>query len=414
MADNTLIDALGNLQFAPSDTGWGLGSQVIAQSLPNLVNPYANPMQNLGVTLGGALIASLLGYQAKKEAFDMGLQATKYANQMQKLETPEARTAFIEALPSEAVGSGVAERLTSLSAALNKQSTLQNLLIEQEKAKIAALEPLRNDIERAKELGIPYASLADYDKQREARRNELLGITPTPAATLPTAGTAPTSPGEILTKPEAYQLLTKAEREAIAAKQKLTEEKVKQADELRKEFTALPEVKNFSLIDNAAKVVAKAVKDPAGVATEELVRRAVQLIEPGMAVREGEQAAVMKSQSIPDRFKGELSKALTGEGGLGKEAREGIMRIAQRAYETQADRYKETKNYYEGLAKKRQLPTDDIAYLGNPKPWDEISGAGGTSKKEALQQILSQLQTTTDPNKIAQLKQQAAAIYGSK
>ena len=410
MADNTLIDALGNLQFAPSDTGWGIGANAVAQSLPQLVNPYSSPMQNLGVTLGGALIASLLGYQARKDAFNMGLETTKYANQLQALPTPEARTAFIESLPSDAIGSGVGGKLATLSQALNKQGTLQNLLIEQEKAKLAAIAPLEADINRAKELGIPYADLAQFDKDRAARRSTLLQSLTPPSPT----DTTGAGIGDVLTKPEAYEVLTKPEREALAAQQKLNEDKMGQADNLRKEFSALPEVKNFSLIDNASKVVAKAVKDPASVATQELVRRAVQLIEPGMAVREGEQAAIMSSQSIPDQFKGELSRALNGEGGLVKETRDGIMRIAQRAYEAQAERYTTTKNYYEGLAKERKLPTKDIAYLGEAKPWGEIAGAGEPSKQEQLQSILRQLQVTVDPAKIAELKQQAAVIYGTK
>jgi hypothetical protein len=139
MADNTLIDALGNLQFSANDTGWGLGANAVAQSLPTLVNPYSSPLQNLGITLGGALISSLLGYQAKKEAFDLGLQTMKYADQMQALPSPEARTAFIEALPTDAVGSGVAGRLTSLASALGQQEALQKAVIGQEIAKQEAL-----------------------------------------------------------------------------------------------------------------------------------------------------------------------------------------------------------------------------------------------------------------------------------
>lgn len=412
MADE-LTNALAGLQYTPLDTGWGIGAQGVAQALPTLVNPYANPMQNLGVTLGGALVASLLGYQAQKESFDLGLQTQQYANQMAALTTPEARTAFLAALPSEAVSSGVGGRLSTLSQALNKQGTMQNLLIEQEKAKLMALEPLKADIERSKELGIPYSQLGKFDEERKARREALLAATLTAPTT--TSLTGPTSePGNILTRPDAYEALTKPEREALIAQQKLNEEKLKKADDLRKEFSGLPEVKNFSLIDTAAKVVAKAVKDPNAVATQELVRRAVQLIEPGMAVREGEQAAIMASQSIPDRLKGELSRAFAGEGGLSAPTREGIMRIAERAYQAQSERYKTTKDYYEGLARERGLPTKDIAYLGEPTAWGSIVDSAGTSKKEALQQILSQLQMTKDPVKIAQLKEQAAAIYGTK
>ena len=408
MADE-LTNALAGLQYTPLDTGWGIGAQSVAQALPTLVNPYANPMQNLGVTLGGALVASLLGYQAQKEASQSSLDLMTYANKMQAMPLAQERIDYIKSI-DDPMYQG---RLASLATALNKQGTMQNLLIEQEKAKLMALEPLKADIERSKELGIPYSQLGKFDEERKARREALLAATLTAPTT--TTGTA-TSPidGSILTSPDAYEVLTKPEREALAAQQKLNEEKLKRTDDLRKEFSGLPEVKNFSLIDTAAKVVAKAVKDPNAVATQELVRRAVQLIEPGMAVREGEQAAIMASQSIPDRLKGELSRAFAGEGGLSAPTREGIMRIAERAYQAQSERYKTTKDYYEGLARERGLPTKDIAYLGEPTAWGNIVDTAGTSKKDALQQILSQLQMTNDPAKIAQLKEQAAAIYGTK
>lgn len=161
MADE-LTNALAGLQYTPLDTGWGLGAQGVAQALPSLVNPYASPMQNLGVTLGGALVASLLGYQARKEAFDMGLQTQQYANQMQALTTPEARTDFLAALPSEAVSSGVGGRLSALSRALGQQETLQKALIGQEIAKQQAIADF--------ELGPTGRRLAEELAIREGRK----------------------------------------------------------------------------------------------------------------------------------------------------------------------------------------------------------------------------------------------------
>ena len=161
MADE-LTNALAGLQYTPLETGWGIGAQSVAQALPTLVNPYANPMQNLGVTLGGALVASLLGYQARKEAFDMGLQTQQYANQMSALTTPEARTDFLAALPSEAISSGVGGRLSALSRALAQQELLQKTAIGQEIAKQQALADF--------ELGPTGSRLAEELAIREGRK----------------------------------------------------------------------------------------------------------------------------------------------------------------------------------------------------------------------------------------------------
>lgn len=139
MADPTLTSALSGLEFAPIETGWGIGAQGVAQALPALQNPYASPLQNLGVTLGGALVASLLGYQARKEAFDLGLQSQNYANQMMAMQTPQERTAFLETLPSDAISSGVGSRLSTLSTALGQQEALQKALIGQKIAEQEAL-----------------------------------------------------------------------------------------------------------------------------------------------------------------------------------------------------------------------------------------------------------------------------------
>lgn len=139
MADLDYTSALGDLNFAPAENYYGIGAQSIAQALPSLTNPYASPWSNLGVTLGGALVASLLGYQARKEANDLSLQTQRYANQLLRAETPEARVSFLESLPSDVLESGVGTRLSRLSTALAQQQAVQNALIGQEVAKKKAL-----------------------------------------------------------------------------------------------------------------------------------------------------------------------------------------------------------------------------------------------------------------------------------
>jgi len=139
MADLDYTSALGDLNFAPAENYYGIGAQSIAQALPSLTNPYASPLSNLGVTLGGALVASLLGYQARKEANDLSLQTQRYANQLLRAETPEARVSFLESLPSDVLESGVGTRLSRLSTALAQQQAIQNALIGQEVAKKKAL-----------------------------------------------------------------------------------------------------------------------------------------------------------------------------------------------------------------------------------------------------------------------------------
>jgi len=404
----TLEEALYGLNFTPAENPYGIAATQIGQLGPRLINPYGSTGQAVGIGLGSILLQSLLGYQARQQASQDTLELNSLANQLMTKTTPEARTEFIGTV-SDPMNQA---RLSTLSTALMQQEATRKADLTTRRG-VAELEV---DLARAKEMGVPLAQLSELDKQREARRAVLFGTTPSVTGEMLTVPEAASQidAASILARPEAQQVLTKPEREALAAQAKLAADRRGEADTLRKEFNSLPEVKNFSLIDTAAKVVSKAVQDPSAVATQELVRRAVQLIEPGMAVREGEQAAIMASQSIPDRFKGELERALSGQGGLQEETRAGIMRIAQRAYEAQADRYKATKDFYEGIAEERGIPKKAISYIGEPEPWAKVVGQQKQAgdKQSQLSSILQQLQSTTDPVKVRELKQQAADIYG--
>jgi len=137
-------------------------------------------------------------------------------------------------------------------------------------------------------------------------------------------------------------------------------------DNLRKEFNALPEVKDFVTVERSAKILKEAVADPSSVADQELVRYAILLIEPGMAVREGEQAAVAKSQSIPDAIRGELGKALRGEAALGASAREGLLRLAERSYVGHSSQYSRALDSYSAIAKSRSLDPALLSRIGTP------------------------------------------------
>ena len=399
MAGEDLYNALSALQYSPMDNPYGQAAGTIASATPGLINPYGSTGQAIGIALGGTLISSLLGYQARQEAAQQSLESARLGTSLLGAITPQDRLGIIERTPDASMQSKL--------LGLNSQLLGQERLVEALRQQKLAEAPIEIDIKRAQELGVSLPELAQIDKERSARRAGLSAQTTSSATTAMPGGAT-----DLLAAPETYEYLTKPEREALKFKQDAEVKKTEQVDALRKEFSGLPEVKNYSLIDNAAKIVTKAVKDPSSVATQELVRRAVQLIEPGMAVREGEQAAIMASQSIPDRLKGELTRAFAGEGGLSEPTREGILRIAERAYTAQADRYKVTKDYYEGMAKERNLPSNKISYLGEAPSWEKItSSEPSSSKQSTLSSILQEMKGTTDPAKIAELKQRAADIY---
>jgi len=138
--------------------------------------------------------------------------------------------------------------------------------------------------------------------------------------------------------------------------------------DLRKEFQSLPEVKAYITSDIGIQSLRKAAKDPSPTADLELIRGAIQAIEPGMAVREGEAAAVENSASIPEVYKAWLLKGLSGQSGLPPEVRKGILDIAERRYSAYQEKFQLAESFYRSQAERQRLPDPSgISYL-SPRP----------------------------------------------
>lgn len=118
----------------------------------------------------------------------------------------------------------------------------------------------------------------------------------------------------------------------------VSEKEVSQAIyEAQQDLEKLPASRDFEYVNTSYRSMMEAVKDDSTAADLELVRAAIQVIEPGLAVREGEQRAVSASQSIPDAWKGQMLNAMTGQGRLRDDLRQGLIRLADRRYRAQRD-----------------------------------------------------------------------------
>ena len=163
-------------------------------------------------------------------------------------------------------------------------------------------------------------------------------------------------------------------------------------------------------MSKAAETVAKAVRDPNSVSAVELVKRAIQLIEPGLAVNTGEMNAIANSSSLPGALKAQLTRVLSGEGGLDDNTRQGIINLAKRSYDAQAGKYEQARTYYQDLLAKRGI-SDPISFQGEAKPFSfyEDQAAGGPDL-ERLRAIAAEIKQTNDQTKIAALQQEATGI----
>lgn len=137
---------------------------------------------------------------------------------------------------------------------------------------------------------------------------------------------------------------------------------------LRKDFEAKPEIREFVMADTGFKAMMKAFEDPAGTSDVELTRRAIQAIEPGLAVRTDDQNAIAQSPSLPQEWKAQMTGALAGTSKLAPEVREGLMRIAGRSYNEKAIQFNKAKNFYTGEIKKIGGDPSSLTYLEDAAP----------------------------------------------
>lgn len=166
-------------------------------------------------------------------------------------------------------------------------------------------------------------------------------------------------------KLEREQLVKEAEREK---KNLFDLEEAKNS--LRKEFQATTSFKDFEVSQKGYRSLQKAIKDKSGASDLEITRGAVQAVEPGLSVREGEQAAAANSGAFPDKWKTFIIGSLTTGQKLPDEVREGLMRIVERRFTEHKANFELGKKYYTSEAKARGLPRPESITFMEELPLD--------------------------------------------
>lgn len=133
------------------------------------------------------------------------------------------------------------------------------------------------------------------------------------------------------------------------------EKKESQIDSLRKEVRGQKAFTDFQLLGNYSEAMSKALEDTNAMSDLELVRYSILSIEPGMAVREGEQEAVSNSPSIPDQYRGIMQNVLEGKFKLTASAREGLAKLMKRSYEAKKTAYDNLLTDYKTIAAEKGL-----------------------------------------------------------
>jgi hypothetical protein len=128
---------------------------------------------------------------------------------------------------------------------------------------------------------------------------------------------------------------------------------------LRKEFEALPEIKNYK----QAYPAFAAIKDAAGRNTPQadinIVYGIAKLYDPTSVVREGEYATVANSPNIPEKIKG-YAQYLAGGGRLSPETKAQILAEAQGRLGTYEAEAGKARSSYDAIARRRGIDPANV------------------------------------------------------
>lgn len=158
---------------------------------------------------------------------------------------------------------------------------------------------------------------------------------------------------------EARQDRAETRAEAIAARQARNEERTNQRldsaeskdervgiSQLRREFTALPEVKEFREVDNAYRRMLPAIQNPSPAGDISLIFGYMKGQDPTSTVREGEFATAQNAGSLPESVVNMYNKALSGER-LNPRQRQDFYTQTRYAHTARQERFNQIRGEYE-------------------------------------------------------------------
>ena len=260
-------------------------------------------------------------------------------------------------------GALLGRRLTNAqeSAALASNEARQRALRDW------AMSQERSRLGEAELLSRAAAEPGKKDPELEKRRLDLLERE--------TARREGTSEQELLLKREKFEAEERRRRAGAGAGKGKADEKAKAAGfksamELRKEFNALPEVKNFKDVDVAYRKIQTAAQNVSAAGDLSLIFGYMKMLDPGSTVREGEFANAQNAGGVDDKIRAAYNNVTQGQR-LTDSQRADFLRQAQGVYTAQQSRFQESADMYRTLAQKGGLDPDDVVSLKKPTKKDD-------------------------------------------
>lgn len=390
MAGEDLYSALGGLQYSPYETPFGTAAGTIASATPGLINPYGGTGQAIGIALGGTLLSSLLGYQARQQAAQQSLEAARLGTSLLGAATPQERLGIIESAPDATMQS----KLLGVNTQLLGQERLVQALRQQKQAEAEAEAPSKMLL-AALQGGL--VSPAKVDQLLAAQKVPGVSVAKTPEQTLaetiaPTTTKLPEVATETLKAPTppTVEQLTEADAQVLSPKEyeqkqarivrqqrdlelfgqqkRLEQETVKEQKrtfrEAGKELADTPIAKEYERIDSILKTaenIGKKEKPPIGD-IQKLIAMAQKTIDPSQ-VTLGEQELYSKVDPLFTRWNTQIKSNLFGDPQISKKAISDTIDFIRNIHSVAGNKYNATAG---AVASQYEVPNPD-AIMRAPK-----------------------------------------------
>lgn len=137
--------------------------------------------------------------------------------------------------------------------------------------------------------------------------------------------------------------------------------------DLRKEFNARAEVKDFNTIRSAYQNVRSASQNPSAAGDLSMIFAYMKLLDPGSVVREQEFANAQNAAGVPDQVRNMYNRALNGQR-LNPTQRQDFVSQAERLYASRRQTYDQIVGEYRGYAQYYGLNPDRIVSNRDEQP----------------------------------------------
>lgn len=134
--------------------------------------------------------------------------------------------------------------------------------------------------------------------------------------------------------------------------------------DLRKEFNARPEVKEYRDVANSYRTIQQLQSSESAAGDISLIFAYMKMLDPVSVVREGEFATAQNASGIPDRVLNAYNKALNGER-LSPRQRQDFVTQARNIFDVRGRRFGELEREYRGYAEGYGLDPDRVVPQGD-------------------------------------------------